>query len=107
MAYGDGSFKVSFIYFIGGAIVVSTAQLKRFKSGARLYLRRELLDDPKFPFEDEEVLKVEIVDRKLVLSRPEWWEMLDWDEMPQVWKTLPEEIKSMVRKAGLAPKKDE
>jgi hypothetical protein len=46
------------------------------------------------------------LDGKLVLSKPEWWEMLDWDEMPQVWKTLPEEIKSKVREAGIAPKKN-
>jgi hypothetical protein len=42
-----------------------------------------------------------------VLSKPEWWEMLDWDEMPHVWKTLPKEIKSKVREAGLAPQRDE
>ena len=87
--------------------MVSTTQLKHFnKSGARLYLRQELLNDPEFPFDDEEILKVEIVGGKLVLSRPEWWEMLDKDEMPQVWRTLPEEIKPKVREAGLAPFKE-
>jgi hypothetical protein len=87
--------------------MVSTTQLKHFnKSGARLYLKQELLNEPEFPFEDDEILKVEILDGKLVLSKPEWWEMLDWDEMPQVWRTLPEEIKSKVREAGLAPRKD-
>jgi hypothetical protein len=87
--------------------MISTTQLKHFnKSGARLYLKQELLNEPEFPFEDDEILKVEILDSKLVLSKPEWWEMLDWDEMPQVWRTLPEEIKSKVREAGLAPKKD-
>ena len=49
---------------------------------------------------------MEIVDGKLILSKPEWWEMLDWDEMPQVWKTLPEEIKKQIRAAGIAPKKN-
>jgi hypothetical protein len=87
--------------------MVSTTQLKHFnKSGARLYLKQELLNEPEFPFEDDEILKVEILDGKMVLSKPEWWEMLDWDEMPQVWRTLPEEIKSKVREAGLAPRKD-
>ncbi len=88
--------------------MISTTQLKHFnKSGARLYLKQELLNEPEFPFENDEILKVEILDGKLVLSKPEWWEMLDWDQMPQVWKTLPEEIKSKVREAGLKPKKDE
>jgi len=87
--------------------MISTTQLKHFnKSGARLYLKQELLNEPEFPFEDDEILKVEILNGKLVLSKPEWWEMLDWDEMPQVWRTLPEEIKAKVREAGLAPKYD-
>lgn len=41
-----------------------------------------------------------------MLSKLGWWEMLNWDEIPQVWKTLPTEIKMKVREAGLAPKKD-
>ena len=41
--------------------MVSTTQLKHFnKSGARLYLRQELLNEPDFPFQDDEILKVEI-----------------------------------------------
>ena len=84
--------------------MISTTQLKHFnKSGARLYLKQELLNEPEFPFENDEILKVEILDGKLVLSKPEWWEMLDWDEMPLVWRTLPEETKAKVREAGLAP----
>lgn len=87
--------------------MVATTQLKHFqKSGARLYIKQNFLNSPDFPFEDEEILKIEIVDGKLVLSKPEWWEMLDWDEMPQVWKTLPEEIKEQVRAADLAPRSD-
>jgi len=87
--------------------MISTTQLKHFnKSGARLYLKQELLNEPEFPFEDNEILKVEILDGKLVLSKPEWWEMLNWDEMPQVWRTLPEEIRAKVREAGLAPKQE-
>ena len=88
-------------------LMVTTTQLKYFnKSGARLYLKQELLNNPGFPFEDDEVLKVEIVEDKLVLSRPEWWEILDWDELPLVWRTLPEDIKAKVRGAGLAPSRD-
>jgi len=82
----------------------ATTQIRRYaKSGARLYIPQGLLDHPEFPFEDDDILKVEILDGKLVLSKPEWWGMLDWDEMPQVWRTLPEEIKVKVREAGLAP----
>ena len=85
----------------------ATTQIRHYaKSGARLYIPQRLLDHPEFPFMDDETMKVEILDDKLVLSKPEWWEMLDWNQMPQVWRTLPEEIKVKVREAGLAPKKD-
>ncbi|MBN2334963.1 hypothetical protein JXL21_05345 [Candidatus Bathyarchaeota archaeon] len=84
--------------------MVFTTQLKHFKkSGARLYIKQDLLNSPDFPFEDDEILKVEIVDGRLMLSKPEWWEVLDWDQMPQVWRTLPDEIKAQIRAAGLAP----
>jgi len=87
--------------------MIATTQLKRFpKSGARLYIKQEVLNSPDFPFQDDEILKVEVVDGKLVISKPEWWEMLNWDEMPQVWKTLPEEIKDQIRAAGMAPSSD-
>jgi len=87
--------------------MLATTQLKHFtKSGARLYIKQEALNDPSFPFEDEEILKMEIVDGKMILSKPEWWEMLEWDAMPQVWKTLPEEIKHQIRAAGIAPSSD-
>jgi len=85
----------------------ATTQIRRYvRSGARIYIPQGLLNRPEFPFEDDEILKVEILDGRLVLSRPEWWEMLDWDEMPLVWGTLPEEIKAKVWEAGLAPKEE-
>ena len=84
--------------------MIATTQLKHFsKSGARLYIKQQLLELPEFPFEEDEILKVEIMDGTIVLSRPEWWEMLDWNEMKRVWKTLPEETKDIIRKAGLGP----
>ena len=36
-------------------------------------------------------------------NSPEWWEMLDWNEMKKAWITLPEETKELIREAGLAP----
>jgi len=84
--------------------MIATTQLKHFsKSGARLYIKQQLLESPEFPFEEDEILKVEIKDGTLIMSRPEWWEMLDWNEMKKAWKTLPEETKELIRNAGLAP----
>lgn len=35
--------------------------------------------------------------------KPEWWEMLDWNEMRLVYKTLPEEVKRNIMEAGRGP----
>lgn len=48
----------------------------------------------------------EIKDGSPESSKSEWWEMLDWNEMKRVWKTLPEETKKIIRTAGLGPKED-
>jgi len=84
--------------------MITTTQLKYFsKSGARLYLKQELLNAPGFPFQPDEILKIEIRDDRLVISKPRWWEMLDWNQMHTVWRTLPPEIKQEISEAGLAP----
>jgi len=37
---------------------------------------------------------------------PEWWEMLDWNEMKNTWWKLKEETRQKVRDCGKAPKYD-
>ena len=37
-------------------------------------------------------------------SRVEWWEMLNWEEMKEVYERLPLSIKEKLREKGLAPK---
>ena len=37
---------------------------------------------------------------------PQWWEMLDWDEMGDTWWEIKEEIRQKVRDSGKAPKFD-
>lgn len=36
-------------------------------------------------------------------KEPEWWRMLDWNEMKNAWILLPDDIRDKVRQAGLAP----
>ena len=68
------------------------------KSGARLYIPQRMLEDPDFPFEDEELVKIEIEDGRLIISRPEWWELIDWNSLPrEVFEKLPDEIKEKIR----------
>lgn len=55
-----------------------TTQLKPIKACAHLYINQELLKSPEFPFESDEILKIEIQDDKLVILKPQWLEMLDW-----------------------------
>jgi len=82
----------------------SFARLKFFeKSGARLYVPEKLKGDSSFPFEDGEIVKIEIGNDSLRLSKPEWWEMLDWRNMEDAYSKLPAEISQKIRQAGLAP----
>ena len=87
--------------------MIATTQLKHYtKSGARIYITQKLLNEPAFPFHPDEILKITIQKDQLIIQKPEWWEMIDWNQMPQAWKTLPEEIKQKITEAGQAPEKN-
>jgi hypothetical protein len=67
------------------------------KSGARLYIPQKILEDIAFPFADGDVVKIQIEDDGLKLKNAEWWEMLDWNTMPQAYKKLPPEIQAKIK----------
>jgi len=72
-------------------------RLKRYrKSGARLYIPEKVLSDSQFPFEDGEIIKIEIGNDSLILRAVEWWEMLEWGTMPRVLEKLPRELKEKI-----------
>jgi len=82
----------------------SFAKIKFFeKSGARLYIPENVKSDSSFPFEDDEIVKIEIGNDSVVLEKPEWWEMLDWKKMKDAYDKLPGEIREKIRQSGLAP----
>ena len=81
---------------------VAVSKIKYFKkSGARLYLPQSVLDDPGWQFKDVDLVKIEIGNPSISISKPEWWEMLDWNEMAEAYKLLPQEIKDKIRNRGL------
>jgi len=83
---------------------IATTQLKHFeKSGARLYIPQKVIEDPDFPFKDGDVIKIEYEENNMTLTRPEWWEIIDWNQMKPAFISLPEEIKDKIRALGLAP----
>ena len=72
------------------------------KSGARLYIPNRLITHEGFPFEDNELVKIELDENGvLVISRPQWWEMLDWDKMSKAYEGLPEDIKEKIESAKI------
>ena len=86
-------------------MVIGVTRIKFYKkSGARLYIPAELVRDPRFPFEDGDLVKIEIGNDSILVEKPEWWEIIDWDEMPEAYERLPEDIKRKIREKGLAPK---
>ncbi|MFB3888607.1 MAG: hypothetical protein ACE14S_03885 [Candidatus Bathyarchaeia archaeon] len=66
------------------------------KSGARLYLPEKVVSDAAFPFKDGDVLKIEFADGALKLRSVEWWELLDWETMPEAFRKLPKEIQMKI-----------
>lgn len=73
------------------------------RSGARLYLPEKLIKASNFPFKDNDLVKIEIGNDSLIIVKPEWWEMLDWNEMSNVFEVLPDEIKQKISERGLSP----
>jgi hypothetical protein len=81
-----------------------TAQIRYYsKSGARLYIPQSLLDDPGFPFKGGDVVKIEVSNPGLTLTRPEWWEIIDWNQMRDTYRQLPEDIRAQIQAKGQAP----
>lgn len=81
-------------------VVVSRIRMNP-KSGARLYVPESMIEDPRFPFKDNEIVKIEIGNDSLHFERVEWWEMLDWKSMPDAFQKLPEDIQAQIKEAGL------
>jgi len=77
--------------------VVAVTRIKFFeKSGARLNIPASVVRSPGFPFEDDDLVKIEIGNDSLIIEKPEWWEMLDWNEMRNAYNALPDEIKEKI-----------
>ena len=67
-------------------------------SGARLYIPEKVISDSQFPFQDGEILKIELGNDSLILRVVEWHEMLNWETMPKVFEKLPPELKEKIEK---------
>lgn len=76
------------------------------KSGAYLYLPEKFVNSGFFPFNDGDILKLELDEAKisadetkikLIASVPHWWELLDWSKMPEAFIKLPKEIQELIK----------
>jgi predicted nuclease with TOPRIM domain len=83
---------------------VAVSRIKYYKkSGARLYIPQSVVNDPEFPFVDGELVKIEVGNPVITLTKPTWFEMLNWNEMKDTYELLPEQIKEEIKNKGLAP----
>jgi len=81
---------------------VAVSKIKFFeKSGARLYIPQSVVGDENFPFHDGDLVKIEVSNPSIKLTRPEWWEMLDWNELQDTYQLLPHEVREKIRQQGL------
>ena len=56
-----------------------------------------MIQDPEFPFKDDDVVKIEISNPVMIISHPVWWEMLDWSQMRDGYDLLPQDIKEKIQ----------
>jgi len=78
---------------------VAVSKIRFFeKSGARLNIPQSVVDDENFPFHDGGLVKIEVNDSSIKLTRPEWWEMLDWSELKETYRVLPPEVKKKIER---------
>ena len=83
---------------------IAVSQIKYYKkSGARLYIPQGVIENPDFPFKDGDIVKIEIGNPGVTLSRPVWWEMVDWNQMRPAFNALPGDTQDLIRAKGLAP----
>lgn len=83
---------------------IAVSQIKYYKkSGARLYIPQGVIENPAFPFKDGDIVKIEIGNPGVTLSRPVWWEMVDWNQMKPAFNALPGDTQELIRARGLAP----
>ena len=83
---------------------IAVSRIKYYKkSGARLYIPQSVVDDPEFSFSDGDIVKIDVGNPVITISKPEWWEMLDWTKMRDAFDLLPNQIKQIIEENGLAP----
>jgi hypothetical protein len=81
---------------------VAVSKIKFFeKSEARLYIPQSAVGDENFPFRDGDLVKIEVSNPSIKLSRPEWWEMLDWNALQDTYQLLPPDVREKIRQQGL------
>ena len=84
-------------------VIHLTKQLEPLGAGAKLYLEKDLFSMPEFPFTTDDVVNIRLDDGRLVITKAEWYETLDWACLPNAWRNLPPEIKQKITEAGHAP----
>jgi len=69
--------------------------------GAMLYIPDRIVSDPRWPFEDGEIVKITIENGRVVETRARWYEMLDWEGNPGMYEKLSPEAKEEIKQARI------
>ena len=57
-------------------------------------------------YKDEKPIGLTVLNFMKGGDNPEWWEMLEWEQMERTWNILPEKTKNRIREAGISPSYD-
>lgn len=63
-----------------------------------LYVPDRVSADEAFPFKDNEVVKIRVDGDRVIQERAEWWELLNWEKLPDAYSKLPGPVKEQIEK---------
>ena len=72
--------------------------IRQFMCRWYVYLPDMILKQANNPFEDGEIIRVEITSKAIILKKVVWWELLEWSKLPDVFEKLPYKTKRMIFK---------
>lgn len=85
-------------------VMIDKGRFRHYNNpGAMLYIPNRLFNDPKWPFEDGELVKIiiDVENHRVIETRARWYEMLDWRGSPDMYATLKPEIKEQIQQSGI------
>ena len=71
--------------------------------GRMLYIPNDLANGDEWPFGPDDVVKITIENGRVIETKMRWFEMINWEENPGIYKVLSPEAKEEIKQSGILP----